>query len=280
MDITVSFTPVQSLSAGAAKAWLSARRNNEYTLLDVRQPAEYQDGHIPGAVLVPLPELAGRMREVPAALPVLVYCRSGNRSRSAASLLAEAGRTVFNLEGGMLAWKGLLASGPADQGVELIRNRVTPAQLASLAWGLEQGAASFYRAVLKSVAGEQERQLFGTLVAEEESHTRKVFDAFRAAGGLNAGVQIEKSLEGLMEGGISIDGAIGHLRSKSFSAVETLELAMQIEANSLDLYLKIIRWSGTPEVKTIFSTLVEEEKLHLARLGDLLENAVRQLRDA
>jgi rhodanese-related sulfurtransferase len=73
------------------------------TLLDVRTDAEWSAGHLPGAVHVPLADLADRMGEIPRDHPVVVYCRSGARSANAAAILVAAGYEVHDL-GGMSAW--------------------------------------------------------------------------------------------------------------------------------------------------------------------------------
>jgi len=73
-------------------------------LLDVREPAEWQAGHVRGAFHVPLGQLEDRVREVPRDRRVVVICRSGNRSATATSLLVRAGFDVVNLRGGMQAW--------------------------------------------------------------------------------------------------------------------------------------------------------------------------------
>ena len=72
-------------------------------VLDVRNPDEYEDGHVPGAVLLPLGELSERWEEVPEG-DVLVICRSGARSAKAVEALNGAGRTTTNVAGGTLAW--------------------------------------------------------------------------------------------------------------------------------------------------------------------------------
>jgi rhodanese-related sulfurtransferase len=76
-------------------------------LIDVRSAEEYKhDGHIAGARLIPLPALAQRLGEIAHTTPVVVICRSGNRSQTAATLLAQAGYSnVSNLQGGMIAWR-------------------------------------------------------------------------------------------------------------------------------------------------------------------------------
>ena len=79
----------------------------EVLILDVREQSEYDSGHIPGAVLLPV----GTIDEDTAAevIPaedtvVLVYCRSGNRSRKAAAALAELGYTNIYEFGGITTW--------------------------------------------------------------------------------------------------------------------------------------------------------------------------------
>jgi sulfur dioxygenase len=77
-------------------------------ILDVREPAEFTGplGHISGAVLVPLGELAARAGELDRARPIVAVCRAGGRSAQATVILQQAGFTdVANLTGGMLRWR-------------------------------------------------------------------------------------------------------------------------------------------------------------------------------
>jgi rhodanese-related sulfurtransferase len=74
-------------------------------ILDVREPAEYADGHIAGSKLIPLGQLANRISGLPQDRPIVAVCRSGNRSSVAQAVLKRAGfANVLNLRGGMLAW--------------------------------------------------------------------------------------------------------------------------------------------------------------------------------
>ena len=77
----------------------------DYFLLDVRTPEEYSEGHIEGATLIPVAELEGRLGELPEDKPIIVYCRSGNRSRTAANILIENGfKEVYDM-GGIVDWQ-------------------------------------------------------------------------------------------------------------------------------------------------------------------------------
>lgn len=76
-------------------------------LLDVRTPEEFTgDGHVKGATLIPLDQLPNRLNELPKDKPIACFCRSGNRSTTACTLLAEQGFTnLSNVQGGINAWK-------------------------------------------------------------------------------------------------------------------------------------------------------------------------------
>ncbi len=89
-------------------AELRQRLETDHSLLlvDVRWPDEYQrEGHIPHARLLPLVHLARRSNELPPDRPLVLICRSGNRSQTACEQLAEQGFRVANLVGGILGWQ-------------------------------------------------------------------------------------------------------------------------------------------------------------------------------
>ncbi len=71
------------------------------TLVDVRSPGEFASGHINGAINIPVDQIRSRMSEIPSGKPVVLYCRSGARSSSAAQTLRSAGRTDVHNAGAM-----------------------------------------------------------------------------------------------------------------------------------------------------------------------------------
>jgi rhodanese-related sulfurtransferase len=77
---------------------------NGATLLDVRTPGEFAEGHLPGALNIPVQSLSSRLGEVPKDKPVVVYCRSGQRSGSAKRLLKDAGFGDVHDLGAMSRW--------------------------------------------------------------------------------------------------------------------------------------------------------------------------------
>jgi sulfur dioxygenase len=83
-------------------------RAQQVQLVDVREEAEFRDalGHIPGARLVPLSQLAARLDELDRERPLVAVCRSGTRSAQAVTLLQKSGfKQTANLHGGMLRWR-------------------------------------------------------------------------------------------------------------------------------------------------------------------------------
>lgn len=97
------FAGVKSISAAGYKAF----RDQPHTLVDVRQPAEWQEGHAAQAIHIPLGEIARRMDEISQEKPVVLICASGARSSMAAVALSKQGFCeVYNFAGGMGAWRG------------------------------------------------------------------------------------------------------------------------------------------------------------------------------
>ena len=76
----------------------------EVELVDVRLDEEWDASRIPGAMHIPLDSLSARAEEIDRSKPVVLYCRSGDRSGGAADALAASGWDVTSMEGGIVAW--------------------------------------------------------------------------------------------------------------------------------------------------------------------------------
>jgi len=74
-------------------------------VLDVRTPEEWNEFHAPNTTLIPLDELASRVNELPKDQPILVVCRSGNRSQSGRDILVQAGFNATSMNGGLNEWR-------------------------------------------------------------------------------------------------------------------------------------------------------------------------------
>jgi len=81
------------------------RGERDLVVVDVREPVEWDEGHVPGALHIPMREVAGRLGELPRDRPLVMMCRGGARSSLVGSLLLAHGFTdLLNVWGGMSAW--------------------------------------------------------------------------------------------------------------------------------------------------------------------------------
>ncbi len=105
----VSSMPLQSIptiSADALRKKLLSADSTRLVLLDVREPDEHAERHIPNSMLIPLGSLAQRVGELDGLKDkeIVVYCRSGRRGAKACEFLLKQNFKVKNLDGGILAW--------------------------------------------------------------------------------------------------------------------------------------------------------------------------------
>lgn len=280
MDITDTFKKVATINADEAKKLLAEKTEGEVTLIDVREPEEYEEGHLPGAVLMPLSELLDRVKELDPSKPAITYCRMGNRSRSAAALLMTHGfDKVSSIDGGITAWKGLVASGQYEAGMFLIEGRKTAEEFTALAWALENGTGAFYMEVEEFLQDQEAKGVFESLIKAELKHKEKLLEAYSLIKGIPVTHESlrKEGLEGIMEGGVSVENTLSWVKSKERTLQDILEISMQIETNSLDLYVKILREIEDEGAKKVFNLLIGEERTHLSRLGRLLESKLKAI---
>jgi rhodanese-related sulfurtransferase len=97
------------MSPEKLKQYMEKNKESDYLIVDVRQPEEYVQGHIPGAKLIPIRKLVANLSELPSSKDLIFYCHSGGRSEAAATLAVEekiSNKDIYNLEGGIMAWGG------------------------------------------------------------------------------------------------------------------------------------------------------------------------------
>jgi rhodanese-related sulfurtransferase/rubrerythrin len=276
MDFMATSKKIETLSVERAKEWLAGKEEGEIVVLDVRQPQEYISGHLPGAVLIPLPELLDRAGELDTTKPVLAYCRSGNRSRSAAALLLTEGFSkVCSLDGGISAWNGNVATGDYRQSMYLLKGGETAEELISLAWSLEDGSRLFYESAADMSSDNESKELFISLAEAETKHKANILRAYKTVTGKELAEDFpEKSPKGLMEGGTQVKEAIAFVNSRGRRLPDLIEVSMQVETNALDLYIKMLREIKNEDAAKVFTSLIAEEKRHLSKLGELLGSKI------
>lgn len=264
------FAPVKSLSAADARKFMAERKSGEYQLLDVRQPREYEAGHIAGSLLIPIKELPERLGELDREKPLLVYCAVGGRSRAAAQLLA--GRdfaSVFNMTGGIKAWEGHQATGPEEMGLELLAGDGEYEDAVSLAYAMEDGLQEFYRRLAERMAAGAEKLLYTRLMGFEDRHKARLLAEYQAEHG--PGEIPAGPVGGIMEGGRNVREAVDRMATMPGSRRDILDMAMMLETQALDLYSRLARKSGKRESRDFFARMAEEERTHLSLLAEELD---------
>jgi rhodanese-related sulfurtransferase/rubrerythrin len=268
------FTPVESVDAQKAQEIINATSAHDLNIVDVRQPKEYEKGHIPGAKLVPLPELDNRLQELDPEKATVVYCAVGGRSRAAAQMLSGQGYTaVYNLKGGFKAWNGEAAAGPEVDSLELFSGSETLTDLIVAAYGLEYGLQELYETMRSRVDSQEVGKLFEKLAKIEKGHKERLFQEYRK---LNANMANREDFEQqvvvkALEGGFTTEEVINRMQQVQDSTSGILDVAMSIEAQALDLYQRAAESQPDKEGREFLKQLVDEEKSHLAQLGRLMD---------
>jgi rhodanese-related sulfurtransferase/rubrerythrin len=258
MELKKLFTPVSSLDAEEAKAYMAQRREGEYTLLDVRQPWEYDESHLPGAKLMPLPQLPDTYKELDPEKPTIVHCAVGGRSRVAAQMLSGWGfKEVYNLAGGIKAVYGHKATGPKELNLDLVRGDETPAAIIVLAYGMEKALQLFYETLRQQSPDRELQDFFGKLAQVEVRHEQRLFEAYgRVAPGGPDLANFESSMvPNTLEGGFNAAEFLETNKSHLQTTPQVLDLAMMLETQALDLYLRFADKSDQPQTKEVLYAL-------------------------
>ena len=179
------------------------------------------------------------------------------------------------MEGGIRAWEGGVAEGLPDAGIAYFTTAGKPEEFIALAWILEEGSRRFYAEIPALVADEETKKLFSDLSTAEEHHKASLVNLFKTFTGEGPGQDFPGPLVpaeatgDVMEGGMRVSEALKWVKGKNSEAL--FELAMSLETNSYDLYIKMGRQMKDEKSREVFDQLSKEEKIHLERLAGLFE---------
>jgi rhodanese-related sulfurtransferase len=198
------FSPVGNMTADEARSYIKNNPGDSFQLLDVRQPKEYANQHLPGALLIPLKELPTRIEEIDKAKPTIAYCAPDGRSRAAAQFLAgRKFKKVFNLKGGIKAWEGEKAYGPEEMGLAFFSENGDFADGLAPAYAMEDGLQLFYLRLLQDSTDPEQQKLLKRLASFEDIHKKNLLDQYRQVHGENAAMPYK--LPAIMEGGRRVE---------------------------------------------------------------------------
>jgi sulfur-carrier protein adenylyltransferase/sulfurtransferase len=161
-------------------------------------------------------------------------------------------------------------------GMVHLKGDETPPDIIILAYGMEQGLAEFYSTMVDRVEDQEVVGLLTKLAVIEENHKQRLFNlylTFEPAAAdktaFEAGI-----FSDIMEGGFTT----GEFLEQNKPAMQTIEgvlnVAMMLETQALDLYLRYSQKIKDENGKTVLYEIAEEEKAHLASLGRLMEKQI------
>lgn len=280
MKLRCAADEITALTPAKVKAILDKDKKGEFLLLDVRQPEEYEDGHIPGAMLIPLGELEARQEELDRNKKIIAYCRSGHRSMAAAIALCGLGfKDVSSLEGGILNWRHEAIPGVPEARPELITKAADVKDVLMLATKLERGSRNFYLAAKKKATPRGARETFQMLASAEDGHMQRLRERAVTMLGEGASPPLEKLKQELkvehMEGAVRISPALAKVDKGFSNEMEALEMALQKEYMSYDFYKRTSVLVNNQHATVLLHELALQERNHAHILLRLLSETVR-----
>jgi rubrerythrin len=197
------------------------------------------------------------------------------RSRAAASIFSREGfKEVHSMEGGINAWRGLVAKGAPEAGMAYFEPAKKTEELIALAWLLEEGSRRFYAEMARKEKDEEAVNLFHDLVADEEGHKTSLSKLYQVLSGQQPESGFPRSLISVepgveyLEGGMLLREALEWAGGKEVR--EALDLSISLEVNAVDLYIKMERKAKEREARQVFQALSNQERNHLRRLSSFL----------
>jgi rhodanese-related sulfurtransferase/rubrerythrin len=264
----------KNISAEALRGYVDQHEEKDYLLVDVRQPVEYAQSHIPGATLVPLMNLESALPDLPSNQDIIFYCRSGNRSQTAAVIAANSGTSlqkIFNLSGGIMAWDGkTLSEFPR---VQTFMDSKGPSDLMLQSMNLEKGALRFYLELLKTFDDQPFVEMIRPLVQAEEAHARSIYRFWESTTEKPQPFDdLFATLAGdILEGGENLQDAINKVKAIRENFCPSLfELALDIEFRAYDVYRTMANMSSDDAASHVFLSIAQIEKDHMQLLAETI----------
>jgi len=186
-------------------------------------------------------------------------------------LVGEGFKEVYNLSGGMMAWNGLVAEGPEELNLDMVRGDETPEEIVKLAYGMETALGDFYRAAQRDSEDAEVVEALSQLAAVEDKHKDYLLTLYATIAQSDLGKEeLSRQLNArIMEGGFDSTNFLEKNKRFLRSVPELLDLSMMLETQALDLYLRFANKTDNDQTQQILHKIADEEKGHLQTLGHL-----------
>lgn len=269
----------ENISPETFRQYQKDHGEQEYLLVDVRQPEEYIQEHIPGSKLMPLDELEAVLGELPAQKDIFFYCRSGARSQAAAIISLDSGnplQRVYNLIGGMLGWDGQSLADLPRMAVFEEDAAIPDLMLTSM--DLEKAALRFYEFIFDNYADASFAPILKTLSLAEEAHAKTIYAYWQKTQANPLSFkELFASLDGeILEGGETLMDATKRLASlNDHDCRAVMEFALNIEIQAYDLYRNMANIMTEATAQDAFLSIAQMEKKHMELLARVFKECAR-----
>ena len=254
---------IEDITAKELKKMLAERPLDSLEIIDVRQPVEYENGHVPGARLLPLNELPVRMGELTPDRDYVLYCHSGARSAMASDMLLEEGLIkgkIFNLSGGFLAYDGKGMIGyPAlnvfECGLDVCDSLLKAFELLKGAWTLYHGLAEVPQ-------GKISCSLMADVAKLKYEQADWLYAMLRDRG-LNLSdfkTYFEQTKGEILQNGRGAAELLAWAKAEPRDCAELADLALNLEYAAFELYRDMARQTRLPAESAAFMQLAEAQK--------------------
>lgn len=267
---------IQQIYPEDLEQYVAQKSETDYLLVDVREPGEYEEEHIPGARLLPLSELEGRLGELPGERELVFYCHSGHRSNIGAALAGDSGlvsKSIYNLVGGISAWEGKVLVGFPR--LESLREARDLPQILEQAINMEKGTFLLYETMVKLSSGlplEQTLRKFSRILSRLEiAHARAIYAFLSTTGQVESFDDLFDKLGGdLVSGGWDLEAAVRQLQENAENSCLVLsEFARELAYRAYDLYRSMAEKVSDVEQQRAMLFLAEQEKTHVVLVGEI-----------
>lgn len=271
----MEYSKIEGITSDELKKFIETHKEKDYVLIDVRQPAEYTEGHIPGAKLIPLPTLGHRISELPTDQDIVFYCRSGSRSMAGATFAEDSIKSshkIYNLTGGIMAYNGQTL--PDFPKVQIYSNTKNYAELLIQAMELEKGAWLYYSNIRDKFPSEPFASVFEQVATQETGHAKMIYQHLKKVKeDIETFEILFDSLKGnILESGEELSDMLSRINTiEGNLCMNIIEMSLTIEYSAYDLHRAIAEQIADTSIKETFLTLAQAEKAHMQTISGVIE---------
>jgi rubrerythrin len=180
---------------------------------------------------------------------------------------------IINLSGGFKAWNGERAFFGEEKGLELFSGNEELDKTLAVAYSMEEGLRNFYVSWSERMENDEAKKMFQKLSQIEIKHKERIFSQYLEVTGsdMNSEMFEENVVKKSVEGGLTSEEYINLFSTEPETAEEVVGIAMSIEAQALDLYMRAAERAESVISRETLLQIAGEERMHLKELGKLID---------